>query len=136
MSPILKKRSSNNYGIEIINMLLINLVYGSGYVKNGMFMYFNGTIRRPWVWKLHWRGFYIDRNIFWKSRFYIYIFNGILSPAIYFWIFRKNNGRVQCNDHRDGKIQRHGLRQRLFLLIVRPNYILIFKKRYISYWKL
>ena len=28
----------NNYRIEIINMLLINLVYGSGYVKNGMFM--------------------------------------------------------------------------------------------------
>ena len=37
-APILKKRSSNNYGTEIINMLSINLIYGSGYVKNGMFM--------------------------------------------------------------------------------------------------
>ena len=62
---------------------------------------FNGTIRRPWVWKLHWHCFDIERDIFWKNHFYI--FNGLLSPTIHFWIFKKNNRRVQCNGHRDGK---------------------------------
>ena len=32
----------------------------------------------------YWRGFYIERNIFWKSRFHKYIFNGLLSPTIHF----------------------------------------------------
>ena len=55
-------------------------------------MCFNGNIKTPWVWKLHWRGFYVERNIFWKSWFHKYIFNGLLSPTVHFWIFRKNNG--------------------------------------------
>ena len=117
-------------------------------------MCFNGTIRRPWVWKLHWRGFYIGRNIFWKSRFHIYIFNGLLSPTIYSWIFRKNNGRVNMLlraynlitkrvtrslymiGHRNGGKTVTRSPATSTLLIVRPSFILIFKKRYISYWKL
>ena len=64
---------------------------------------FNSTIRKPWVWKLHWHGFDIETDIFWKNLFYKYNFNVLLSPTVHFWIFRKNIGRVQCNGHRDVK---------------------------------
>ena len=75
-------------------------------VKFGM--YFNGTIRRLWVWNLHWCGFDIERNIFWKSWFHKYM---DLCHSIHFWIFRKSSGRVQCT----GKKQWCALRQQLLI---------------------
>ena len=36
---------------------------------------------------------------------FIIHFNGLLSSTTHFWIFRKNDKRVQCNGHRDGKKQ-------------------------------
>ena len=88
--------------------------------------------RRPWVWKLNWHGFDIERNIIWKSWFHKYIFNWLLSLSIHLWLFRKNDGWVQCNGHRDGtkkKKQWCKTPTTTTLLIVGPNYILIKKKK-------
>ena len=100
-------------------------------------MCFNGTIRRPWVWNFI--GVTLKATSFGKVDFintflmdfglllYISEYSGKTMEECYV-----NNGGVQCNGNRDGK-NSDVSPTTTTLLIVRPNYILTFKKRYISY---
>lgn len=101
---------------------------------NGMDMYwkisvkfgmsFNGTIRRLWVWNLHWCGFDIERNIFWTSWFHKY-----MDLCVIVYISGYSGKAVEeCNVL--GKNSDALYDSNYLYLTVRLNYVSNFQKRY------
>ena len=86
-------------------MLSINLVYGNGYVKNGMFMCRKNFIQ---FWDVlledpEYKNFIGVVSIL-KGTYFGKV-DFINTFSMDFCLLLYNNGRVQCNGHRDGKKQ-------------------------------